>query len=236
MPEFAPNTHQPISRRHSALFPIVAPRPPGWLVFLASCMGLALAATFTGRTTRGDETASPPNIVLIISDDQAWTDYSFQKHPAIHTPRLDRLAAESLTFTRGYVPSSLCCPSLMSIITGLYPHQHRITSNDPPLPAGKTGAAANQDVAFRAARQQMIANVERVPTLPRLLAERGYLSLHPAGIPHGPHPGTYEASIGKTGTEELAVMVDTFRPLKVTAQALPLDHPDYHRSWLEPGA
>ena len=65
---------------------------------------------------------------------------------------------------------------------------------------------------------------------------RGYLSLHPAGIPHGPHPGTYEASIGKTGTEELAVMVDTFRPLKVTAQALAIEHPDYHRSWLEPGA
>ncbi|MFM9117859.1 MAG: sulfatase, partial [Planctomycetota bacterium] len=140
-------------------------------------LGLALAASFTGRIALAAETASPPNIVLIISDDQAWTDYSFQQHPAIRTPRLDRLAAESLTFTRGYVPSSLCCPSLMSIITGLYPHQHRITSNDPPLPPGKTGAAANQDESFRAARQRMIANVERVPTLPRLLAKRGYLSL-----------------------------------------------------------
>ena len=55
-------------------------------------------------------------------------------HPHIQTPNLDRLADESLTFTRGYVPSSLCCPSLASIITGLYPHQHKITSNDPPLP------------------------------------------------------------------------------------------------------
>ena len=44
------------------------------------------------------------------------------------------LANESLTFTRGYVPSSLCCPSLASIITGLYPHQHKITSNDPAAP------------------------------------------------------------------------------------------------------
>jgi len=59
--------------------------------------------------------------------------------------------------------------------------------------------------------------------------------LHPAGIPHGPHPGTYEGSIGKTKTEELAVMVDTFRPLQVTAQALAIEHSDYHSSWLEPG-
>lgn len=65
--------------------------------------------------------------------------------------------------------------------------------------------------------------------------DRGYISLHPAGIPHGPHPGTYEGSIGKTKTEELAVMVDTFRPLQVTAQALAIEHSDYHSSWLEPG-
>lgn len=65
--------------------------------------------------------------------------------------------------------------------------------------------------------------------------DRGYISLHPAGIPHGPHPGTYEGSIGKTKTEELAVMVDTFRPLQVTAAALEIEHDDYHQSWLEPG-
>lgn len=65
--------------------------------------------------------------------------------------------------------------------------------------------------------------------------DRGYISLHPAGIPHGPHPGTYEASIGKSATEELAVMVDTFKPLKVTQQALDIEHPDYVHSWLEPG-
>ncbi len=63
--------------------------------------------------------------------------------------------------------------------------------------------------------------------------DRGYISLHPAGIPHGPHPGTYEGSIGKTKTEELAVMVDTFRPLQVTAEALALEHDDYHQSWLD---
>lgn len=63
--------------------------------------------------------------------------------------------------------------------------------------------------------------------------ERGYVSLHPAGIPHGPHPGTYEGSIGKKETKELAVMVDTFKPLKVTRQALDLDDGTYYQSWLK---
>lgn len=63
--------------------------------------------------------------------------------------------------------------------------------------------------------------------------DKGYISLHPAGIPHGPHPGTYEASIGKSGTEELAVMVDTFKPLMLTQTALDLDDGKYYRSWLE---
>lgn len=60
---------------------------------------------------------------------------------------------------------------------------------------------------------------------------RGSFSLHPGGIPHGPHPGTAEASIGKEGTEELAVMVDTFRPLKLTQAALDLEDRDYAYSW-----
>jgi homogentisate 1,2-dioxygenase len=57
-------------------------------------------------------------------------------------------------------------------------------------------------------------------------------TLHPAGIPHGPHPGTVEASIGKEATEELAVMVDTFRPLRITKQAAALDDDRYPYSWL----
>jgi len=61
----------------------------------------------------------------------------------------------------------------------------------------------------------------------------GYVSLHPAGIPHGPHPGAAERSIGKKGTEELAVMVDTFKPLKVTKEAEKLADEDYYKSWLE---
>jgi len=64
--------------------------------------------------------------------------------------------------------------------------------------------------------------------------EKGYISLHPGGIPHGPHPGAAERSIGQKETAELAVMVDTFRPLKVTREALQLNDDTYKTSWLEP--
>jgi homogentisate 1,2-dioxygenase len=62
---------------------------------------------------------------------------------------------------------------------------------------------------------------------------RGMITLHPAGIPHGPHPGAVEKSIGKKETGELAVMVDTFHPLMVTRQALMLENNDYVMSWAE---
>ena len=61
----------------------------------------------------------------------------------------------------------------------------------------------------------------------------GYISLHPAGIPHGPHPGTYEASIGQDKTEELAVMIDTFKPLMLTEEAIRIQDDSYYQSWLE---
>ncbi len=60
----------------------------------------------------------------------------------------------------------------------------------------------------------------------------GYLTLHPGGIPHGPHPGAYERSIGQKGTDELAVMVDTFKPLMVTEDAMSIDDGNYYQSWL----
>lgn len=63
--------------------------------------------------------------------------------------------------------------------------------------------------------------------------EQGHISLHPAGIPHGPHPGAYERSIGQKETKEYAVMVDTFKPLMVTEDALKLDDGEYYQSWLD---
>ncbi len=63
--------------------------------------------------------------------------------------------------------------------------------------------------------------------------EQGHITLHPGGIPHGPHPGAYERSIGKKETGELAVMIDTFKPLMVTEAALQIEDRGYHRSWLD---
>ena len=67
----------------------------------------------------------------------------------------------------------------------------------------------------------------------RKSVEKGQITLHPGGIPHGPHPGTYEKSIGKKGTAELAVMIDTFKPLKLTKEALGIEMKDYYKSWLD---
>lgn len=61
--------------------------------------------------------------------------------------------------------------------------------------------------------------------------EKGMISLHPMGIPHGPHPGTAEKSIGQKETMELAVMIDTFKPLYITQAALDVEDPDYWESW-----
>jgi len=63
--------------------------------------------------------------------------------------------------------------------------------------------------------------------------EQGHVSLHPGGIPHGPHPGTYEKSIGQKETLELAVMIDTFKPLQITEEALKIEDKKYYKSWLD---
>ena len=73
---------------------------------------------------------SKPNIVLISSDDQAWTDYGFMGHPDIQIPHLDKLAASGLRFDRGYVAAPLCRPSLASMVTGQFPVMHEVTGND----------------------------------------------------------------------------------------------------------
>lgn len=63
--------------------------------------------------------------------------------------------------------------------------------------------------------------------------EQGQITLHQGGIPHGPHPGAYERSVGQKETEELAVMIDTFKPLKLTDEAMKIDDGKYYLSWLE---
>jgi len=190
----------------------------------------AIVLAFVALLVPAQAAASKPNIVMIISDDHRWTDYSFMGHPMIKTPNIDRLAAQSLTFTRGYVPSSLCCPSLAAIITGLYPHQNKVMSNDPPLPAEapaakgetnktapKKGAARQSSPEFLAGREVMNKHMEAVPTLPRELVKHGYLALQTGkwwqghysrgGFTHGMTKGS------RHGDEGLDIGRKTMQPI-----------------------
>lgn len=119
-----------------------------------------------------------PNIVFIISDDQAWGDYGFMGHRQIATPNLDRLAARSLTFERGYSPVPLCRPSLASIVTGLYPHQHGVTGNDPQVPdPGVNTMAGRGNPKYARYYETIIHNFTQRPNLVRDLVSRGYVAL-----------------------------------------------------------
>jgi arylsulfatase A-like enzyme len=102
------------------------------------------------------------NVVMMVGDDMGWSDFGFTGNKEIRTPRLDRLAGESAVFPRGYTPCSLCRASLATLLTGLYPHQHRICCNDPP-----------QGVE----RDAMHPFIKTAPALPRLLGQAKYRSL-----------------------------------------------------------
>ncbi|MBB5037528.1 sulfatase family protein [Prosthecobacter dejongeii] len=129
--------------------------------------------------------SAPPNVVYLISDDHAWTDYGFMGHQQIETPNLDKLAARSALFSRGYVPTALCRPALMTFANGLYSHQHKTTGNDPtPLPSmtgkGKKGKgkgkADAEPAEYAALREQLISHVEQHPTIAGELQKLGYLT------------------------------------------------------------
>ena len=188
---------------------------------------------------------SKPNIVFIISDDHAWTDYGFMGHPQIETPNLDKLAARSALFSRGYVPTALCRPALATFANGLYAHQSRITGNDPsPLPSmvegGKAkakakGKAGAEPAAYAALRAKLIHEFYKHPNLPQLLGQHGYLSHQSgkwwegepkrAGFTHAmtrgfPNPGGRHGDdglkIGREGMEPVFEFID-----HVTAEKKP---------------
>ncbi len=152
--------------------------------------------------------AETPNVVLIISDDQAWTDYGFMDHSFIRTPNLDRMASQGALFTRGYVPGSLCRCSLATLVTGLYPHQHGITSNDPP-----------EGVA----RHSMLRLIEDSATVPGLLQQKGYVSMQTGkwwegeyslgGFTHGMTHGD-PARGGRHGDEGLKIGRQGLDPIR----------------------
>ncbi|MBG86084.1 MAG: sulfatase [Verrucomicrobiales bacterium] len=183
---------------------------------------LLTAALLISCTANADHHKSKPNIVLIISDDQAWTDYGFMGHKKIKTPHLDKLAGESVLFRRGYVPTALCRPSLMTLATGQYAHVHGVTGNDPSRLTTKRGSPA-----YNKQRAQLISYIQKFDTLPELLGEQGYLShqsgkwwegnFKHGGFTHGmtrgyPQPGGRHGDdglkIGREGMKPIADFVD----------------------------
>ncbi len=187
-----------------------------------------LAVVLAVLTTRFSSANQPPNVVLIISDDQAWTDYSYEGHEAIQTPHIDKLVSESAFFPRTYLPASVCRPSLASMITGLYPHQHRITGNDVVLPKKRPkGWRRHKDKDYLAQCEELISNIDKNPTLPRLLAKKGYISHQSgkwwegpysrggftAGMTHGDpkrrgRHGDEGLKIGRTGMKPIFDFID----------------------------
>ena len=111
--------------------------------------------------------AAPPNILLIIADDQGYGDFGFMGNPLVRTPHIDDLASRSARFVNGYVPNSLCRPSLATLLTGLYPHQSGVYFNRPYFDLPHT--LEN--------RHRASYLVRRVATLPRLLSRAGYRTL-----------------------------------------------------------
>jgi arylsulfatase A-like enzyme len=116
----------------------------------------------------------------------------------------------------------LCCPSLASILTGRYPHQHKITSNDPPFDETTEKGKARKSAEYLKGRDQMNALMDRVPTLPKLLTERGYLSLQTGkwwqgnfrhgGFTHGMTEGDPEHG-GRHGDDGLTIGRKTMQPI-----------------------
>jgi len=119
--------------------------------------------------------AARPNVVFIISDDQAYGDYGFMGNRLVHTPNLDAFAARSARYVNGYVPSSVCRPSLATLLTGLYPHQHGIHFNHPPPGFRELGRLQSAE-PYYAARAKAVDLFRQSPTLPAMLTTAGYVS------------------------------------------------------------
>lgn len=137
---------------------------------------LPVAAVAEWRSAYGEP--KPPNVVMVISDDQTYTDFGFMGDEVVHTPNLDALAKRSTVFTHGFVPTSVCRPSLVTLLTGLYPHQHGVHFNHPP--PGFSKLTKSKDIRrddFDALRNQATRLIRQSPSLPRKLADNGYRCL-----------------------------------------------------------
>ena len=123
------------------------------------------------------EAAEHPNIVYIISDDQSWFDFGFMGNERVHTPSLDQLASRSAVFENGYLTTSVCRPSLVTLMTGLYPHQHGVYFNHGP-PGNSAYNRMTSRLKYETHRSKEFELIKKVDTLPRLLSEKlGYRCL-----------------------------------------------------------
>lgn len=119
--------------------------------------------------------AAKPNIVFIVSDDHHWEDYSYTgANEFVNTANIDRLAREGLAFNRGYVPMSLCRPSLVTMLTGKYGVQHGVYGNDPNT--RKTESDFSAGYPNSVDNRMIRRNIQHEATLPKMLAEAGYVS------------------------------------------------------------
>lgn len=118
-----------------------------------------------------------PNIVYIVADDQSWSDFGFMGNSRVHTPNIDKLASKSARFTNGYLPCSVCRPSLVTLLTGLFPHQHGVFFNHgPPGNSGYNQMTSPEE--YRRVRSREFELIQKIKTLPGVLAdELGYRSL-----------------------------------------------------------
>ncbi len=190
------------------------------LTVSAALIALSAVTHAAGKSPR-------PNIIFIVSDDQAWNDYGFMGHPQIATPHLDKLAAESLTFQRGYTATPLCRPSLATIVTGLYPHQHGVTGNDPTLPALPDKSTkplhGRDNPKFQPLFQAIIDQFSKRPNFVRELTASGYVSLQTgkwwegdpiktAGFSHAMTVGTGKGD--RHGGKGLEIGRDGLKPIQ----------------------
>lgn len=198
-------------------------KPLSFILAFGLCLNSISLSAIAADSTSG--ASERPNIVVILSDDQAWGDYSFMGHDAIETPRLDRLAKESLTFTRGYVPDSLCRPSLTTIISGLYPHEHGVVGNDPPWAGMETGVPrpSHTQPEYVKNREAYLQHIDATATMPDFLAPLGYRSMQTGkwweghysrgGFTDGMTQGDFTRS-GRHGDEGLKIGRQGMQPIE----------------------
>jgi arylsulfatase A-like enzyme len=167
-------------------------------------LAIALFLCACGASSENVATG-PPNIVLIISDDQGYRDFGFMGSKIAHTPRLDRLAEEGTVFPVGYATASVCRPSLRSLLTGLYPIQFDRREQQ----LNRRGIPPSPRTPLR----------DHFHALPAILAQRGYASFQSGKFPEGSYRNAgfthgMTEKPGKAGRKQgIRIVRETMEPL-----------------------